>query len=212
MKPTSEYTPRAEQGLPPWRYECVGDSDGEQVGYDHMVYDASGEEMFNAPNERVGILAAAAPLMLEALVWLMDATTPAEGVEQPAELKKARQRAMDAIRAVASIPKITPAVAPQESDSVGSLFAVWNQRQTEEEDARKMRDFFQMVYAQRNANARRLAEIIAGKILTDHPSDTEHRRPVWATIGGRLFLVRREGNDRDGWRNILDEQETPAAY
>lgn len=59
-------------GRAPWRYECVGDSDGETVGYDHLVYDADGNELATAPNEQVGKLIAAAPSLLAVVNELKD--------------------------------------------------------------------------------------------------------------------------------------------
>ena len=73
MADVVKHTKPSEWGKPPFRYECVGDVDGHLVGYDHFVYDADGEELTNAPNERVGMLFAAAPDLLTALRGMLAA-------------------------------------------------------------------------------------------------------------------------------------------
>jgi hypothetical protein len=76
----------SEWGKPPFRYVMVGDSDGEQCGYDHMVYDADGEELTNAPNSRVGLLFGHSAEMLERLclvaVSLDTAASLTDGTER----------------------------------------------------------------------------------------------------------------------------------
>jgi hypothetical protein len=78
----------SEWGKPPFRYECVGDSDGEQYGYDHMVYDADGEELANAPNERVGQLFGASADLLAAC----EAVAEFDNCEEAADWKDAANR------------------------------------------------------------------------------------------------------------------------
>jgi hypothetical protein len=52
-----------------WRYECIGDVDGDRVGYDHVVMEGD-REIATAPDAQRAALIAAAPAMFRLLVRL----------------------------------------------------------------------------------------------------------------------------------------------
>lgn len=81
----------------PFRYECYGDSDGELVGYDHFVFDANGDEISHAPDEKTGRLFAAAPDLLAACLAVVASRSGDVG-----DVIRAMDMAEDAIRKATS--------------------------------------------------------------------------------------------------------------
>jgi hypothetical protein len=75
-------------------YQIDGDSDGEVAGWDHIVVDEAGDQVCVVPDEETGKLFAAAPLLYEALVALLNRQA---GREEWPEVVAA-QRAVDAVR------------------------------------------------------------------------------------------------------------------